>query len=59
MGRSNSYSLPLCLDHSQYFQDKTMMARWGLQGMESFQHPAVVKRELDKMEGKDVAPILD
>jgi hypothetical protein len=36
-----------------------MMARWGLQGMQSFQHPAVVKRELDRLKGKVVAPILD
>lgn len=29
-----------------------MMARWGLEGMQSFQQPALVGKELGKLEGK-------
>jgi hypothetical protein len=38
-----------------------MMARWGLEGMQSFQQPAVLKKELDRLEGKVVtqAPVLE
>ena len=32
-----------------------MMARWGLEGMQSFQQPAVKKKELDRLEGNVIA----
>jgi biotin synthase len=55
MGRSNPYPTFFFLLHSLDFQDKTMMARWGLEGMQSFQQPSVVKKELGRLEGKAVA----
>jgi biotin synthase len=32
------------------FQDKTMMARWGLEGMRSFAQDSVAKKEGSKLE---------
>ncbi|KAG6832245.1 hypothetical protein H0H92_004210 [Tricholoma furcatifolium] len=35
---------------SRHFKDKTMMGRWGLEGMQSFEQPSVARKEGAKLE---------